>query len=359
MTKLRELKEFYNRYERYLIPGALIFGFVTDVLTFNLISFTVAMVILVLHLILIGANITVINLYEEKKIEGKFFSYWRVLAPLMMQYSFGNLFSAFLIFYSHSGSFFASWPFILVIIFLMVGNEIFRKYNTRPVIQISVFFFATFSFLNLLIPNLLKILGVGVFLGSGIIALLFVGYFIKYLSRYSSRVETKKKVLSYIIGGIFLGMNFLYIFNFIPPIPLSIREMGVYHDIKRVDGGYQVVTEECDAIDRCIFSHERRSIESSRQRIYVFSAVFAPRGMELEVVHNWQRFNMEERRWETIANIPFTVSGRDDLGYSWYTYYNAYPGRWRVDVRTKGGSIIERKDFYIIEGKKERINIIK
>jgi hypothetical protein len=347
MKRLKKLKQFYNRYERYLIPGALIFGFVTDVLTFRFINFTAAMLLLLFHLLFIGTNISIINLYEEKKIAGKLFSYWRVLAPLFLQYSFGNLFSAFLIFYSHSGSFFASWPFIIVIIFLMIGNEIFRKYNIRPTIQISVYFFALFSYLNLLFPNMLNNLGTAIFLGSGIISLTVISFFVIFLSSYTSQVNEKKKIVFMSIGSIFLAMNIFYFLNLIPPIPLSIQNVGAYHEIRRVGNTYEVTGENCGNFLRCFLYHDKRHIRSERQILYLFTSVHAPSEMELNVVHEWQIFDNHKKRWETVASIPFSVVGGRDIGYRWYTYYTVYPGYWRVNIKTEDGKTIGRKNFYV------------
>ncbi len=355
MKRLKRVKAFYDKYERYLIPGALVFGFVTDVLTFRFINFTAAMILLAGHILFVGVNITVINFYEVKRITGKFFSYWRILAPLFLQYSFGNLFSAFLIFYSHSGSFSASWPFIGVVIFLMIGNEVFRKYNVRPSIQISVYFFAIFSYLNLLFPNLLKDLGDWIFIGSGLVSLTAVVLFIHFLSSYVPQVKERKKTLSFSVGSIFLVMNLFYFFNLIPPIPLSIQDIGIYHDIRRVDGSYEVLTEECDGYLKCLFFYERRHISSERGRLYLYSAVFAPEDMKLNVSHEWQKFNEENNRWETAGNIPFSVVGGRDTGYRWYTYYMVTPGFWRVNVKTEKGQTIGRKNFYVFE----EDNIIK
>ena len=268
MNRLRKLKRFYERYERYLIPGALIFGFVTDVLTFKLINFTAAMILLAGHLVFIKANISIINLYEAKKVAGKLFSYWRVLAPLFLQYSFGNLFSAFLIFYSYSGSFFASWPFIIVIIFLMIGNEIFRKYNTRPIIQISVYFFALFSYLNLLLPNLLNNLSTVIFLVSGTASVAIAFFFVYSLSSHAPQVREKRKLIVLSIGNIFLAMNVFYFLNLIPPIPLSIQEVGVYHEIGRVDNTYEVVAEDCGNVLQCFLYHEKRHTPYEKQVLY-------------------------------------------------------------------------------------------
>ena len=326
----------------------MIFGFVTDVLTFRLINFNTAMILLSSHLLFVGINIGVINFYEAKKIAGKFFSYWRVLAPLFLQYSFGNLFSAFLIFYSHSGSFFASWPFIVVIIFLMVGNEIFRTYNIRPTIQISVYFFALFSYLNLLFPNIFNDLGTKMFLGSGFISLFIILFFIVTLSSFIPEVREKKKNIFFSVGVIFFIMNLFYFLNLIPPIPLSIQKVGIYHEIERVNNNYEGITESCGNWFQCSFYHEKRHIRGDRQKLYLFSAVFAPEGMKLNVVHEWQKFNYDKKSWENAGDISFSVVGGREYGYRWYTYNTVSPGFWRVNVKTSDGKTIGRKNFYVL-----------
>jgi hypothetical protein len=348
MNRLKKLRGFYLRYERYLIPGALLFGFVTDALTFHLINFTTTTLLLLFHLIFIGGNIVVINLYEIKKIKGRFFSYWRVLAPLFLQYSFGNLFSAFLIFYSHSGSFSASWPFIIVILFLMIGNEVFRKYNVRPVIQISVYFFAVFSYLSLIFPYLFNNISAFIFIASGLSSVFFIAIFIKALSSYVYLVKAKIKTITVTVGLVFLFMNFLYFANLIPPIPLSIKQIGVYHSIQRSDGGYEVETEDCKRLDRCFFTNEQRHIDSERGVLYLYSAVHAPEGMELAVVNEWQKYSDDDNKWKTVAEIPFNIKGGREGGYRWYSFYNTTPGYWRVNVKTERGQVIGRKKFHVI-----------
>ncbi len=350
MDKLKKLRKFYKKYERLLIPGALLFGFVTDLLTFHLINFTFATLLLLAHIVFIGVNIGVINFYEEKIISGKIFSYWRVLAPLFLQYSFGNLFSAFFIFYSHSGSFSASWPFIGVIVFLMIGNEVFRKYNVRPSIQITVYFFAVFSYFNLIFPYIFNSLSVFIFVLSSFVSLGVIIVFIKILSLYLEAVRKKIKFLFFAIGSVFVVMNFLYFLNLIPPIPLSIKDIGVYHIVKRTGDNYLVKTEDCSRWDRCIFLYEKRHISSARQVLFLYSAVYAPEGMELKVTNEWQKYNDDSKKWETRAEIPFHIKGGRDIGYRWYSYYNVDAGLWRVNVKTERGQTIGRKYFHVVQG---------
>lgn len=358
MVSLNRLKILYKRYEGYLIPLALFFGFATDVLTFRLIEFTTSMLFLLGHLLFAGLNIVVINYFKDKKPENRFTSYWNLFAPLFVQFSFGNLFSGFLIFYSQSGSFFASWPFLLVVIALLIGNEVSRRYDVGPEIQLGAYFFALFSYLNLALPYIFRRLDLFIFFTSGALSLAVIFIFIKQLSKYAKNVNESGKSLKLTIGGIFLLVNILYFSNLIPPIPLTIRDIGVYHQIERINDNYRVVSEECPNFDGCLFTREVRSIASERQTIYFYSAIYAPSQMNMGVVHKWQRYSREEGGWITEARIPFNIRGGRDIGFRWYSYYSAGEGLWRVSVQTERGQTIGRKSFHIVSNE-EPTRIIK
>src|SRR5438309_4066891 len=52
----------------------------------------------------------------------------RPLVVAAMQFAFGALWSAFLVFYGRSAVFAASWPFLIVLAAIFIGNEVFRRY---------------------------------------------------------------------------------------------------------------------------------------------------------------------------------------------------------------------------------------
>ncbi len=268
MTRINRLKVLYKRYEGLLIPLALLFGFLTDILTFRLIEFTTSMFFLFGHFLFAGTNIVAVNYFKENNPQTKITSYWKLFAPLFIQFSFGNLFSGFLIFYFQSGSFFASWPFLFVVTGLLIGNEIARRHDVGPAIQIGAYFFALFAYFNLALPFLLKRLNLSIFIASGLISLVVIFVFIYCLSRYIKLIKEDQKTLKITIAVIFLLMNFLYFSNLIPPIPLTIRDVGVYYSIQRVNDNYRVVAEECQNWDNCFFTREKIHISSSRQPIY-------------------------------------------------------------------------------------------
>ena len=131
-------KNFVEKYDKYLGFVALAFGFTVDNLTLTRIDLLLDNVILFTYLAIAGIAIIVINAYPNATV-----SRW---LPLVMQYAFGGLFSGYVVFYTRSGSLFGSLPFILILIFLLVGNEFFRRRYERKIFQAGMYYIAVFSF---------------------------------------------------------------------------------------------------------------------------------------------------------------------------------------------------------------------
>jgi hypothetical protein len=150
-ARFQKIKEWYIRYERFLIPGSLVLGVIVDAVTFRSIDLKIAFSILFAHLVLSLLTITFAGLYDVGKIKvrGRSIEYLRLFAPLVIQYTFGALLSGFLIFYGFGGTVAASWPFILMIVFLLVSNDLLKRHYVRLIVQISVYYFCLFSFLAL------------------------------------------------------------------------------------------------------------------------------------------------------------------------------------------------------------------
>src|SRR5207253_2684542 len=94
----------------------------------------------------------------------------RPLVVAATQFAFGGLWSAFLIFYGRSAAFSASWPFLIVLGGIFIGNEVFKKYHSRLVFTCTLLFFALFSYTIFVVPIFTGAMGKPMFLLSGIIA---------------------------------------------------------------------------------------------------------------------------------------------------------------------------------------------
>ena len=343
ITRYHELSALYKKYERALIPSMLIFGVLVDFFTFKAISIRSSFILLGIHALIAGVTIAYVNYYDSRRIEttSGLFRYVRLASPLLLQFSFGALLSASLIFYWFSGVLSVSWPLMGLIIILIVANDVFREYYMKPVVQLSVYFFILFSISSLVVPYALNSISPWVFLLSGIVSIGLAVVYVTSLFRFLPHLRHEKKRLTIAITVIFLFMNALYFLNIIPPIPLSLREAGVYHDLVRVNGGYSVQAEAESLLQKLA---PGQTIHTQPGRpIYVFTTIFAPADLDTEIIHHWQFYDTAERRWVSRDELSFTLFGGNETGYRGYSVKTSVePGKWRVDVETKRGQVLGR-----------------
>ncbi|MDZ7726485.1 MAG: DUF2914 domain-containing protein [Candidatus Campbellbacteria bacterium] len=350
-SQFRQVRDWYKKYERYLLPGALLFGFIGDTIAVRTLNIEVVQIILLVHLVLIGIGIIVVNLPKDA-MQGKMLRYIRLFIPLVILYSYGALFSIFIVLYSHSGAITTSWPFLLPLIFLFVGTELFKKQYMWLTVQVSAYFFAIMSYLVLFVPYMLRDISTLVFLLSGVLSVIAILVYLWIASRLAPRIGNRKDLLLGSVTVVFLAVNFLYFANLIPPFPLSLRDAGVYHNVERNNSGEYKALAEVDRWYEWFLLYDTIHIAEENSRLYLFSSIFAPTNLNAEVVHNWKRWS--DGGWVSVSSVSFPVYGGRDQGYRGYTYKsNVSAGWWRVTVETESGRVIGSKLFRVVDTDKE------
>ena len=227
--------KFLQKYERHLSAGSFLFGFILDNITLTRIDLWLDNLILASYLFLAGFGIFLFHFLKRKPSKSKFRYKIVLLLPLLIQFAFGGLFSGYFVFYSKSASLATSWGFVLFIILFLIGNEFFKKKYARLEFQVGTFFIALFSFSIFYVPIIFNSIGAGIFLLSGLVSLFAIWLFINLLSTaIPKRIRITRQFLIRIILFIYISFNILYFTNVIPPIPLSMKESGVYHFIERI-----------------------------------------------------------------------------------------------------------------------------
>lgn len=343
---MRRLIESIEHNYRHISAIAILAALIVDSLTLVRVDLYLTNLLLFIYLAVVGVGIVIINLYEDGR--ARFISVgvykWLFIA---MQFSLGGLFGRFLIYYSRSGSLYTSWPFLLILAGLLIGNEFANKHYTRLVLQISLFYLALFSYLIFFIPVLLGRMGDFVFIFSGSVSLLIIFGFLWILLRIvPMRISDNSNTLFGIVGAIFILMNLFYFTNIIPPLPLSLREAGVYHSVAKTGNRYLVTGEKGGRLE---FLKLYKTVHLlSGYPLYVYSAVFAPTNFDTYIVHNWQYYIKEKDEWESRSKITLPIVGGQDRGYRGYsTKTNLNPGFWRVNIETLRGQVIGRLTFKI------------
>lgn len=346
---------FFTKYERYVSPVTVIGGFIFDNLMLRRIDVFFSNALLISYIIISALSIVLLNI-RQTKYEAENSGMIHLLLIFMMQFCLGGLFSASFLFYSRSGTITASWPFLLLLVGYIIGNEILRKNYLRLSFQIAVFFTALFSYLIFFLPIILGKMGDSIFIITGITTLIITGLFIYMLSWFAPQ-RTKRSapffiLLIFIIFGV---INTLYFTNLIPPIPLALKEVGIYRSlIKLPDGTYHAFGEKQDWFK--IFSSDPVIHMVPAQPLYAITSIFAPTNLKTDVIHNWQYYDTKDKAWITANTVRLSITGGREGGFRTYSVKeNMFPGQWRVDVASPRGQLLGRLVFNVVisDGKED------
>lgn len=344
---IEKIKNFIEKNSKYIPPIAIFGGFIVDSLTLGRIDKPFGQILLGSYLIILSILIILINLIDAKEIKKLFIKKSRPYIEFVILFLFGNVFSGFTLFYFQSAGSLSNWIFVILMFGFLISTEYFKRHYTRMFLQISIFYFAVFSYLIFLVPILTKKIGTLIFLISGVISLIiFYFYLFVFKKILGEKFENAKSGIFKGVIIVFVLINSLYFLNMIPPVPLSLKEIDVFHYIERSGNNYKVLDEK-KSFWSFLGLRENVHIKSG-DSLYLFSSVFAPAKLDTEIIHNWQ-YRDEKGRWIPSSKISFPITGGRDGGYRGFSIRNNLAsGIWRVDVKTKKGQIIGRKVFKII-----------
>lgn len=345
----KNTEELLRFYERYVSPISLIAGFISDnLILLRRVDLWTTDALFLFYLCIAASGIVFLNLAETGRVTNRALQKATPFVPIAMQFAFGGLFSGFLSLYSRSASFAMSWVFVVAIALLLLGNERFTRLYTRFSFQVSLFFFTLFSFLIFFLPVVFKQIGPIMFLESGAVSLAVIALFLLLLRRLVPDIVKKQiRTVRFSIAGILILFNALYFSSAIPPLPLAIKEAGVYHSIERSSDSYTLSYEPLPWYEQYL-NYNMVYHRAPGEPVYVWTAVFAPSGLTTTILHEWQYYDPASKSWQTIAEIPFLISGGRDGGYRGYSEVsNPKDGSWRVNVVTQYGQTISRISFTI------------
>jgi len=348
----KSVQELADWYMRYVSPLSLIAGFVLDTLYLaKRVDLLLTNALLFTYLIIAALIILVINLIQTGRLRHPLYLKALPLLPVVAQFAFGGLFSAYLSLYSRSAAISLSWIFIAALVVFLVGNERFAHFYARFSVQMSIYFTVLFSFLIFFLPVVFHSIGTFMFLLSGALALALIAAFFAGLVRLMPEIATHRTRVARTIAAIFILFNISYFTGVIPPLPLALKDAGIYHSVTRLpEGGYQVTGESVPWYEVFLRYNTTYHVRSG-ENAYAYSAVFAPSGLTVVVLHEWQRYDEGNKTWYTTDTVAFPIHGGRDGGYRGYSIKNGITeGRWRVNVVTVYGQLIGRISFSVVPG---------
>lgn len=346
----KSIEELAEWYMRYVSPLSLVAGFILDTLFLaKRVDLFITNALLFTYLIVSAVAICLINVIQSGRLRQKFAIQALPILPVVAQFAFGGLFSAYLSLYSRSADVAVSWIFVLALAGLILLNERFAHFYSRFFVQVPIYFTVLFSFLIFFLPVIFHAIGPFMFLVSGGLSLALIAAFWWVLAKMvPDVVKANRERVVKTIAMIFVIFNVLYFTNAIPPLPLSLKNAGVYHSVMPLsDGSYRLSGEILPWYEKFL-NYARVYHRVPGEPVFVWTEIFAPSGLSTIVFHKWQRFDENAGTWVTESEISFPIYGGRDGGFRGYTEkISVAPGRWRVDVVTRYGQLIGRVKFTV------------
>lgn len=265
--------------------------------------------------------------------------------PMGIHFFLGSLFSAQSIFYLKSASLTTTALFLIVLMAILIANEFLLEhlYNLR--LLMVLYALVSFSFITWFLPVMTGIMNTAMFLlGAALSAILAV--WLVHLVHRGTEQWSRRQVLHHSwpalgVVGLLVGFYFL---NWIPPVPLSMKTGGIYHQVAKEDGTYRLSFEKAPWYRFWKLSDDTFHGDGPA---YAFTAVYAPVRLSGTIYHHWQH-RSARGGFVTTDRIGMPITGGRAGGYRGQTVKQRLaPGDWRVDVETADGRIIGRINFRV------------
>lgn len=345
MTQIKNrIFNYYEKNEAKVDISFFLGGFFFDILTLSDIDDLLGITQQVVYLLILG-SILYYDFLDDNgffKISPRLEKVWNYRQPIL-HFFLGSLLSVYSLFFLKSASIFTSIVFVLLLLGLMIANELKTVQQSKIDIKVGLYVICVFSFFSMTVPVILGFVGVLPFMISVIFtgAVLY-GVYHLLLKRVQNVKILMRRILAPGMGVLALFVLFYFV-GWIPPVPLSIQNMGIYHMIEKSEGKY-ILSHE-NSLWTFWRSGDQEFTAEPNDKIYFFAEIYSPARFSDSVVLHWY-FKDPRQGWITTDRIPMGISGGRRNGYRGYsTKQNYAAGEWRISVETTDGREIGRIYF--------------
>jgi len=282
---------------------------------------------------------------------------WRYVEHVL-HFLVGTLLNAFSLFYVKSGSGVTAVLFLVLISVLLLINEHPRFHRLGPVVLFGLYSFSLTSYLAYLLPVLLGRLRPWMFLVASALSFVPIVLLARWMARWG---EDRRLAFRQALGpaaAVQALLLVLFVLHLVPPVPLSVRSLGVWHRVERAGNEFRLSRLPRTRWSDVWRKDEPMFLARPGDRIFVFTRIFAPRNFRDEVRVRWARWEPARRAWAQSDAIPLHIVGGRDEGFGGYAYkQNWSPGEWQVAIETDDGREIGRTRFEVLPDPDDRERI--
>lgn len=333
--------DYYLQNEMQVSMIVFALGFIFDLLTlgridefFNIIQ-QAAYILILGGLLIAEIKVSIGTLILDQRLK----KYWEY-HNLIVHFLFGSLLSAYTIFYFSSASTFTSFLFISLLVILMIANEFPQIQNLGIPVRVILFWICVLSYLSFFYPILIGHIGLIPF-WLGLITSCVIAIIIWKL-QFKNQAQLKFKVIVPTIG-IHIFFLCAYYTSLIPPVPLALKKIGIYHQIEKKDGKYVGKYYP----DEKSFFFQNQFFAKPNKKINVLLSIFSPTNFNDKINLKWYRHD-KKRGWNLEDNIPLKIVGGREAGFRGFaTKSNYSQGDWKIIVETTDGREVGEIKFEI------------
>jgi len=348
---LERLKSYYARNEGRMAAVFFAAGFVFDMLTVGRIDSWAVIGQQAVYLAIIMAVLLQMFVEQNQLLRAPggnalvrwYYEYRTALIHFLM----GALLNIYAIFYFKSSSLLVSFGFLGFLVILLLANEFKRVKSMGLPIKFALLALCLLSFSAYLVPVLAGSISLPLFLLSmalGCVPLLLGAWLVGRAA--PERFALARRQILLPLGGVLIGFLVFYLFRLIPPVPLSIPFIGVYHQVERSGDSYRLSHER--PVWRIWHNGDQHFLAQPADRVHVFFRIFAPARFADQVQMRWS-WNDPARGWVVHDTIPIRIVGGRELGFRGYGVKSNYqPGEWKIQVETTDGREIGRVYFDLV-----------
>lgn len=337
-SRINQVRTYVEKNENKIAVGFFIGGFIFDIVMLDRIDSAMMIGQQIFYLIVILAALMQMFFEQSRPpldIQNMFFlkRWYYEYRTAIIHFFFGSLLNLYTIFFFKSSSLLVSFGFMVALVALLAANESNRFKSAGLKLKFSMLAICLLSFFSYIIPIIFGMMGTMVFLFSmliGSLPLVGIGWWIQ--TYRETFFEQAKKQILLPLGLVLAVFLSLYLFRLIPPVPMSLPFIGVYHSVERTAEGYKLGHER----PWWKFWHngDQTFLAQRADKIYVAFRVFSPANFSDQVLVRWY-WKDNRQGWVLQDSIPIKIVGGREEGFRGYgVKANYQPGQWRVQIET-------------------------
>ena len=347
MTFQEQINNFRKTHEQKLEVFFFVFGFIFDAWMVTTPDEIHVLAQQAVYLFLIAFFIHYEMLFRNEIWQPQGFAkkLWpfRILA---LHFFLGTLLNVYSIFYIKSASLFSSLAFLLLMVGMILANELPFIKNTEKVgFKVALYAICLFSFLSTVFPMLFGFIGLFpfAFAMAGTIGVLALQA--KILKRKIANPKVMTHAIFTPVVSVIAVFGLFYFLGLIPPVPLSVKEQGLYHNIEKREGHFFLSAEKSSGLEwpfwKTVFHAQ------PNDKIYFFSQIYSPARISDQINVHWFKEDAKGN-WQSQDKVPVQIRGGREEGFRIFTFKSNYePGQWKVEVETSSGVEISRLYFVV------------